>query len=116
MRRLKRWIAALLLCITLASCGASPLGLLTGGGPKVAANVQAGRTNTQAMQATVVDQKIEAPAAQVIHQTGTVKNTTTDPYVLALLCLFSGLLIPSPQEIARYIRGCFRRRNYGTDQ
>jgi predicted small lipoprotein YifL len=108
--RLKRWLAAMLLCLTLAGCG-GPLGLLTGGGPNVAANVQAGKSNTQAITATVLEQKLEAPAAQTVHQTGTVKNTTTDPYVLALLMLFAGFVIPSPSEIARYVRALFSTKS-----
>lgn len=106
MTRIKAVLAAVLLCFALTGCG-GPLGLLMGGGPKVAANVQAGKTNTQAFEATVLEQSIDAPAAQVVHQTGTVKNTTTDPYVLALLMLFAGFVIPSPSEIARMIRALF---------
>ena len=41
--------------MSLASCGPlSPLNLLTGGGPNVAANVQAGETNTQTIGTTEV--------------------------------------------------------------
>lgn len=43
-----RW---LVLFLFLAACG-GPLSLLTGGGPNVAANVQAGKTNSQTVGAT----------------------------------------------------------------
>lgn len=107
---MRKLILALILALGLSGCGGGPLSLLTGGGPNVAANVQAGKTNTQALEATVLEQKLEAPSAQVVHQIGTVKNTTTDPYVLALLCLFAGFVIPSPSEIARYVRSLFSRQ------
>nr|WP_246525553.1 bacteriophage spanin2 family protein [Thalassovita aquimarina] len=61
----------MVLCaLLLASC--SPSGavkLLTGGGPNVAANGQAGKTNVQAIGETVVtDQKIIRPQARSIEQ------------------------------------------------
>lgn len=41
-------LAALVLCLSLAACsGFNPLSALTGGGVNTAANVQAGRENTQ---------------------------------------------------------------------
>ena len=39
-------------------------------------------------------------------------NTTTNtmnPYVLAVLMLFAGFVIPSPSEIARTVRSWFTR-------
>lgn len=41
---------ALLCCLLLVGCGKGPLSLLTGGGPNVAANVQAGANNVQGVQ------------------------------------------------------------------
>lgn len=110
-----RHIKALALVILLAGCG-GPLGILTGGGPNVAANVQAGKTNTQTLGTSEVqDQTITRPKARSIEQStgdvgvraetvGTVTNNSVDPYVLALLILFAGFLIPSPGEVARMIR------------
>jgi len=40
-------LVSLVLILLLAGCGASPLSLLTGGGPNVAANTQVGKENTQ---------------------------------------------------------------------
>jgi len=44
--------------LALAGCGANPLSVLTGGGPNVAANTQAGKTNAQTLGSSeVVNQK-----------------------------------------------------------
>ena len=118
-----RHIKALALVVLLAGCG-GPLGLLTGGGPNVAANVQAGKTNTQTLGTSEVsEQTITRPQARSIEQStgpvgtraeniGSIHNTTLDPYVLALLMLFAGFVIPSPSEIARFVRGLFSRSHY----
>lgn len=115
-----RQIKLLGLILFLSACG-GPLSLLTGGGPNVAANVQAGKTNTQSVGITdVSEQTITRPQARSIEQStgpvgtraeniGTVNHTTIPPYVLALLMLFAGFVIPSPAEIARYVRHPFRK-------
>lgn len=56
--------------LLLASCtGGGALRLLTGGGPNVAANVQAGKTNVQSIGGTSVsDQKLVRPQARTIEQ------------------------------------------------
>jgi hypothetical protein len=51
----------LVLVLLLAGCSSGPLSLLTGGGPNVAANVQAGKTNTQTVGVT----NTNAPTASV---------------------------------------------------
>lgn len=107
----------------LLGCSGSPLSLLTGGGPKVAANVQAGKTNTQTIGTTrVTEQRIVRPQARrdVVQSSDnnrvrseSVENVTVNeinPWVLALLMLFAGFLIPSPKEIANGIIGLFRRK------
>ena len=120
MRRIKA--LALVSMFALSACG-GPLSLLTGGGPKVAANVQAGKTNNQTLGVSEnVEQTITRPQARTIEQStgpvGTkaenigVVNTTTNtmnPYVLAVLMLFAGFVIPSPSEIARTVRSWFTR-------
>lgn len=96
--------------LLLAGCGGGPLSFLTGGGPNVAANVQAGKENTQ--QAVVKQERIEA-GRDVVQQTSPVvaeniKEVTiqqTPLWILILLVL--GWLLPSPNEIARWIRGLF---------
>lgn len=103
-------IIVLSLVLLLAGCGGGPLSFLTGGGPNVAANVQAGKENTQ--QAVVKQERIEA-GRDVVQQTSPVvaeniKEVTiqqTPLWILILLVL--GWLLPSPNEIARWIRGLF---------
>jgi hypothetical protein len=104
-------ILLLVALLALSGCG-GPLSLLTGGGPNVAANVQIGKENTQ--QVVAVQQKTEA-GRDVIQQTSPVvaeniKEVTiqqTPMWMLILLIL--GWLLPSPNEIARGIRGLFKR-------
>lgn len=62
-------ILLLVALLALSGCGGGPLSLLTGGGPNVAANVQAGKENTQ--QAVAVQQKTEA-GRDIIQQTSPV--------------------------------------------
>lgn len=101
---------ALFLIILLSAC--SPLGLLTGGGPNVAANVQAGKENIQQVVAT--QESVEA-GRDVVQQTSpvvaeTVKEVNiqqTPVWIIILLIL--GWLLPSPNEIARGIRSLFKK-------
>ena len=99
-----RLVLPLLVVLTLTGCGKFPLNLLTGGaGPSVAANVQAGRTNTQqvvASQTTVGrDLTTKTVEAQEIKQV--TVNERTPPWVILLLIL--GWVFPSPNEIARKV-------------
>lgn len=102
---------ALLLFISLAGCG-GPLSLLTGGGPNVAANVQAGKENVQ--QAVVKQDRIEA-GRDAIQLTNPVISDRIDKFtvqqtpVWMILLLILGWLLPSPNEIARSIRGIFKK-------
>lgn len=110
---MKRAVPALAAVLFLAGCGASPLGLLTGGGPNVAANVQAGAENIQSVgQTEANDLRIVRPQARSIEQsTGEtrVRTEVVDTIVVnevdwryvALIALLAGFLIPSPGEIAR---------------
>lgn len=102
----------------VASCSSLPMSLLTGGGPNVAANVQAGRTNSQTLGTTkILEQKtnngdIKSVEAKV--STESVEKVTineTQPWVIMLLVL--GWLLPSPNEIARSILNLFRRKKNG---
>lgn len=105
-------LVALTLILFLSACGGGPLSLLTGGGPNVAANVQAGKENTQ--QVVVNQTKTEA-GRDVVQQSSPViadniKEVTiqqTPLWMLVLLVL--GWLMPSPNEIARSIRGLFKK-------
>lgn len=111
-------VPILLLVALLSACG-GPLSLLTGGGPNVAANTQAGQTNTQTLGTTeLTDQRVEGPVYGDMEQsTGStsvrservekVYVRNTDPWVIAILLLLAGFVIPSPQEIARWIASRF---------
>lgn len=72
-----RW-AILCLPLLLAGCD-GPLSLLTGGGPNVAANVQAGRTNSQTLGSTEInDQRIVRPQARDIRQSSDENGVRSD--------------------------------------
>ena len=113
MQKLRLLVLLTIVVVTTSSCsGLSPLGLITGGGPNVAANVQAGKENTQQVVANQV--RTEA-GRDVIQQSSPVvaeniKEVTiqqTPLWMLVLLVL--GWLFPSPNEIARWIRGLFKK-------
>ena len=106
-------ILALALILFLTGCGGGgPLSLLTGGGTNVAANVQAGKENTQ--QVVANQTKTEA-GRDVIQQTSpviaeTIKEVTIQQTPLwMMLLLILGWLLPSPNEISRVIRGMFKK-------
>lgn len=116
----------LLLVLTLtASCSKGPLSLLTGGGPNVAANVQAGKTNSQTIGTTnnVAPTVTLRPNSRVdtIDQRNTSTRVSSDAvetlvvneYPLWLILVFGvlcGFLIPSPNEIGRGFIRLFRRK------
>lgn len=94
----------------LVGCGKGPLSLLTGGGPNVAANVQAGKENSQAVvsQTTRNEAGRDVNTAQVQADTAEVTIQETPPWVVLLLIL--GWLLPSPNEIGRWITSLFTRK------
>lgn len=103
---------ALTLMLALGSCsGISPLSLLTGGGPNVAANGQIGAENNQGINvdytapSTVPQIRPEGPV-DTINQT--TNNNEIDPLLIILLVL--GWLAPSPNEIGRGILRLFKRK------
>lgn len=70
-QRLRLLVLLLVLTGTVSSCGKiNPLTFLTGSGPNVAANTQVGKTNTQTIGTTEVDegQRIVRPNARNITQ------------------------------------------------
>lgn len=94
----------------LTSCGLSPLSLLTGGGPNIAANTQVGAENNQGITITREAPKLELgrdAKVDTVDQS-TTNNTTIDPLILVLLIL--GWLLPSPNEIGSIVRGWFTNR------
>lgn len=113
----------LLLLLVLTStvgCSGTPLSLLTGGGPNVAANTQLGQQNTQTIGSSeTVKTDIREVTGDVLlsndkgsGKTGSgnvvVNNTNIDPILLLLLVL--GWLLPSPQEMVRTIVNAFKRK------
>jgi hypothetical protein len=101
----------------LSGCaGALPLGLLGGGGPNVAANVQAGRENRQT--AVGFEERVEA-GRDVIQkevetgQVDTLNVTNQDIPPWVLLVALIGWLLPTPtqmgQAIGRALMAPFRR-------
>ena len=118
-------VLPLVLMLTV-SCSKVPLGLLTGGSPNVAANVQAGKTNNQTLgtSSTVAPTVSVRPNSRVdtIDQRNTTTRVSSErvetvvvnelPIWLVLLFgLLCGFVIPSPAEIGRGILRLFRRDN-----
>jgi hypothetical protein len=92
-----------------------------GGGPKIAANTQVGKTVSQTIGTTNnVEQRVEAPVisrdlVQSNDKTGvkaenveSIKINNTEPWVILLLVV--GWLLPSPNEIGRWILSLFKRK------
>lgn len=107
---------ALALAILLTGCGALPLGMLGGGGPNVAANVQAGKENTQQVVANqerteagrdIITETKQVEAAAV--ETVTINNFADIP-IWYWIAFMIGWMAPSPPEILRGFIGLFRRR------
>lgn len=119
---MKRLFLAVLLAFTLAGCSAPPLSLLTGGGPNVAANVQAGAENNQTLGVNYkIEQTLTRPQARTIEQSSGETRVRTESVqqvvvnevdwrYVAVIALLAGFLIPSPKEIARTIGRWFTRK------
>jgi len=105
--------------LLMAGCSGSPLSLLTGGGPNVAANVQAGKTNSQTIGTTnVTEQKLVRPQARDIRQTADTNQVRSDNVetvvvnqvpMWVILLLILGWLLPSPGEIGRSIASIIKK-------
>jgi hypothetical protein len=115
-----RLLLLLLVLTSIASCSASPLGLLgMKSGTNVAANTQVGKTNSQTLgKTTNSEQTLSFDTADRVFQTTDtsrvkterVENLTvneTPMWVILLLIL--GWLLPSPNEIGRWISSLFSR-------
>lgn len=98
--------------LLLSSCsGLNPVSLLTGGGPNVAANVQVGKENSQAVvsQTTRIEAGGDVQQSRVISNgAGEVTVQEVPPWVILLLVL--GWLLPSPGEITRWVTNLFKRK------
>jgi hypothetical protein len=94
--------------LLLTGCGGlNPISLLTGGGPNVAANVQAGAENNQG-----INVKTEAPSVSLrpnsrvdsIDQS-VVNNVSIEPWmILIMLCLAAGGAIGWVDNILRLFK------------
>lgn len=109
--------------VSLTGCGGGPLSLLTGGGPNVLANTQAGKTNSQTIGTTnnvapTVSLKPNSRVDSIDQSTNTsrVKADNVETVVVnevpvwVILLLILGWLLPSPAEIGRMIVGLFKRK------
>ena len=103
----------------LSSCSSFPLGLLGGGGPNVAANVQAGQTNNQTLgmsEQTTQEIKVETIQGTIQQskdsnsvRTEKVENLTINEIpVWVILLLLLGWLLPTPAQIVKDIVSLFR--------
>ena len=116
---LRLLLLPLVLMLTV-SCSSGALGILTGGGPNVAANTQVGKTNTQTIGTTNnVEQKLENPVANTIKQSNDSNSVQADRVetvivnevpVWVILLLLLGWLLPSPNEMGRWLRSPFSRK------
>ena len=112
----------LVLMLTV-SCSQIPQ-FLMGGGPNVAANVQAGKTNSQTIGTTnnIAPTVSVRPNSRVdtIDQRNTTTRVSSDAvetivvnelpiWLVLLFGLLCGFVIPSPREIARSVLSLFRR-------
>jgi hypothetical protein len=93
----------------------SPLSLMKGGGPNVAANIQAGKTNSQTIGTTKnVEQRTESGDIKSVEakvSAESVDEVTVNevqPWVILLLIL--GWLLPSPNEIGRWFTNILTRK------
>jgi len=116
-----------LLLLTLSGCsaiGAASSMLGGGSGTSVAANVQAGQTNSQTLGVTNnTDQDVKLrdnsgtvnqDNSEAEVKTGKVDSLTinnADPLLIILLIL--GWLLPSPQEMWRGLSSFFKRKEVG---
>ena len=127
---LKSWfgqysLLLLLLLVLTSTVSCSKLPSLLTGGTQVAANVQAGKTNTQTLGTTnnIAPTVSVRPNARVdtVDQSNSTSQVRTEAvetivvneipvWLVLLFGLLCGFLIPSPQEIIRSIVGVFRRK------
>jgi hypothetical protein len=115
-----RLLLLLLVLTSTVSCSSGALGILTGGGPNVAANTQVGKTNTQTIGTTNnVEQRLEVGVAERINQANDNNKVKADAVqtvvvnevpVWVILLLLLGWLLPSPNEMGRWIRSPFSRK------
>lgn len=96
-------LRALLVAMLLASCSGVPgaiLGTLSGGGPNVAANVQAGKTNSQTVGVTDnTDQRIRAN--EVNQDNSNNSELPTWAWVVGIVAFAVGWATDTPYTMVR---------------
>jgi len=103
-----RWLLVLLALTSTVSCSNPALKLLTGGGPNVAANVQAGKTNSQTVGVTrnIAPTATVRPHARVdtIDQSMETNNKYELPilvYVVFVVLFIIGWVTDTPLTMIR---------------
>ena len=104
-----RLLLLLLVLTSTVSCSSGALGILTGGGPNVAANTQVGKTNTQTIGTTNnVEQRLEVGVAERINQANDNNKVKADAVqtvvvnevpVWVILLLLLGWLLPDRKSV-----------------
>jgi hypothetical protein len=119
-----RLLLLLLVLTSTASCSSGALSLLTGGGPNVAANTQAGKTNSQTIGTTnnispsVSDSQVDKVDQRVVttrvasDKVDVVTVNETPPWLVIALVVWSIFLwqLPSPSQIGNWFSNLFGRR------
>jgi hypothetical protein len=109
-------VIALTIVLFLSACGGGgALSLLTGGGPNVAANVQAGKENNQGANIQTGEENNQALSQFETTKTETTSINSDKVTILNqqvpmwyILLLILGWMLPSPREIWRGITEPFR--------
>ena len=96
-------LASLTLILLLSGCFGNPLSLLSGGGPNVAANVQAGAENNQtgAQVGDIIKAETVNSGVSPSGSVGSFNISNQDIPVWVILLLILGWILPSPREIWR---------------
>jgi len=94
-------LAPLSLILLLSGCLGNPLSLLGGGGPNVAANVQAGAENNQtgAQVGDIIKAETVNSGVSPSGSVGSFNISNQDIPVWVILLLILGWILPSPREI-----------------
>ena len=94
-------LSSLTLVLLLSGCLGNPLSLLGGGGPNVAANVQAGAENNQtgAQVGDIIKAETVNSGVSPSGSVGSFNISNQDIPVWVILLLILGWILPSPREI-----------------
>lgn len=111
LRLVRLLLASSGMLLLVACSGVNPLGLLTGGGPNVAANVQAGKTNSQTVGQTnnVAPKAVVRPKARVETIDQSSKTTTNNElpvwvWIVGILTWIVGWVTDTPATMVRQLR------------